>query len=110
MNPTVAAAPWEKLLAPRALFAGIAVAFISCCVAGHLASRHNYLPHFERFHRLLSPESLYYPTARQVRALGRAQLDPNKIVVVVGGSSIMHGTCQRVDHVWTKRLQAAARG
>jgi hypothetical protein len=105
MKATISEPRWERLLAPRALFVGIAVAFAACCVAGHVAGRINYMHHFARFHNRLSPESLYYPTARQVRSFGRDCLDPNKIVVVVGGSSVLHGTGQRVDHVWTKHLQ-----
>jgi hypothetical protein len=96
---------WERYLAPRALFAGIAVAFLACILAGHVVGRHNYLKHFERFHSRLTAETLYYPTARQVRSFGRECLDPDKIVVVVGGSSILHGTGQRVEHVWTRKLQ-----
>jgi hypothetical protein len=96
---------WEGLLAPRALFLGIALAFATCTVAGHVASRHNYILHFDRFHLALTAETLYHPTARQIRSFGRDYLDPGKIIVVIGGSSVLHGTGQRVEHLWSRRLQ-----
>jgi hypothetical protein len=96
---------WEDLVAPRAIFAGIAVAFTACCVAGHLAGRHADWQDFARFHKKLSPETLFFPTARQVRAFGREHLDRGKIIVVVGGSSVLHGTGQRAEQVWTLKLQ-----
>jgi hypothetical protein len=97
---------WESRLAPRALLAGAACAFLACCLAGARLSRSNPFVNFERFHRLIAAEGLFYPTARQVRALGRDLLPPDKVAVVVGGNSIMHGHGQRSEGLWTKALQA----
>jgi hypothetical protein len=97
---------WERRLAPRALLAGAACAFLACCLAGARLSRANPFVGFERFGRLLSPEALFYPTARQVRALGRDLLPQDKVAVVVGGNSIMYGWGQRSQGLWTKALQA----
>src|SRR5262249_24087911 len=44
-------------------------------------------------------------TAHEVRALARSRLEPTKVSVIVGGSSVMHGTGQRSGHVWTDQLQ-----
>ena len=63
--------------------------------AGYLAGRRNCYQDFERFHNYINIGTLYYPTASQVRSLGKAMLDPDKIIVVVGGSSILHGSGQR---------------
>ena len=97
---------FDRWISPGALFLGIACSFLACCAAGRWAGRHNSLHHVERFHVYLAPESLFYPTVDQVRALARSRLDPAKIVVVGGGSSILHGTCQRGPEVWTRKLQA----
>jgi hypothetical protein len=93
-------------LVPSALFAGIAVSFLGCCLAGYLASHHNPFGRVERFHLYLTPESLFYPTASQVRELARSELERDKIAVVIGGSSRLHGTGQPLAAVWTRRLQA----
>jgi hypothetical protein len=93
------------LLAPAALFAGIAAGFLACCLAGFFASRKNLFQDFQRFHQLISPESLFYPTACQVRALSRERLEPGKVAVIVGGCSIPHGVGQRGARLWTRRLQ-----
>lgn len=93
-------------LVPSALFAGMAVSFLGCCLAGYLASHHNPFGRVERFHAHLTPESLFYPTASQVRELARNELDRDKIAVIIGGSSRLHGTGQPLAAVWTRRLQA----
>src|ERR1035441_7950718 len=96
---------FERLLAPYALFLGAILSFLACCIGGYVVSGMNYFKGFERFHRLIGPESSYYPTASQVRAIATSRLDRDKIAVVIGGNSILYGTGQRVDHVWTKELQ-----
>jgi lysophospholipase L1-like esterase len=106
VNGTDARPGWELKLAPRALLAGCALSFLACCLAGARLSRSNPFAGFERFHRLIAPESLFYPTARQVRALGRDRLPPDKVAVIVGGNSIMYGFGQTSRGLWTKALQA----
>jgi hypothetical protein len=96
---------FDKLIAPRLLILGVLVSFVGCCLAGFVVSRQNHFKEFHRFHALIGPESLYYPTVCQVRALAQSRLDPEKIVVLVGGSSVLHGTGQTRDEVWTERLQ-----
>jgi hypothetical protein len=105
MTPPPSGSAWERLIAPRALFAGIAVAFVSCCVAGHVVSNRNLHHHLERFFVLLSPLDLYYPTTSEVCALAHQRLDPAKYSVVVGGSSILQGGNQNLSALWTRRLQ-----
>jgi hypothetical protein len=90
---------------PVAFLAGVVIAFLGCCLVGHLLSQRNPYKWFTRFHAYIHPTTNVYPTASQVRALARERLDPNKIAVIVGGNSILHGMGQRGDHVWTRRLQ-----
>lgn len=96
---------WELRLSPRALLLGAICSFLACCAAGHAVSRRNPFTEFERFHMFINPQTQFHPTVDQVRALARDSLDREKIAVIVGGSSIMHGAGQRVEHVWTKELQ-----
>ena len=107
MTVTVPAAPSPpvRALAPPALLAGVVCAFVVCCLAGRVVASRNPFVGFQRFHRTISPETLFYPTASQVRALGREQLDRNRVAVVVGGSSIMRGFGQRAEELWTRHLQ-----
>ena len=100
------APPVERLIAPRALLLGVAVSFLACCAAGFLASRRNPFRHVERFHQMLSPEALFYPTASQVLRLAEGRAGPDQVAVLVGGSSILHGTGQTAEQVWTRKLQA----
>jgi hypothetical protein len=97
---------WEQSLAPRALLLGCALSFLACCALGRLVSRQSPYKNFERFHNFINYLSLYYPTVSQTRAIARSGLGPDQIVVVVGGSSVMHGAFQGDRYLWTKQLQA----
>jgi lysophospholipase L1-like esterase len=89
---------------PISFVLGFVVAFLGCVAAGYFNSSHNLFENFTRFHQLIAPESHFYPTARQVRALGLAMLNRSKTNVIVGGSSVMYGVGQPTDQVWTKEL------
>ncbi len=99
------AGSWESCLSPRALLFGIACSFVACCLAGWLLSQRNPFVGFERFLPHIAPDSLFYPTISQVRALACEKLDTEKIAVVVGGNSVTYGVGQRAEYLWTKRLQ-----
>ena len=93
-------------LAPRLLLLGVVASFLACCAAGRLLSRVNCLGDFSRFHTHINYLSLYYPTVSQVRSLARDTLDPDKVVVVLGGNSVLHGYGQDAAGNWTRHLQA----
>ena len=92
-------------LAPRLLLLGVVASFLACCVAGRLLSRVNCLRNFTRFHPSINYQNLYYPTVSQVRSLARDTLDPDKVVVVLGGNSILQGFGQGAAGNWTRHLQ-----
>jgi hypothetical protein len=89
---------------PISFVLGFVVAFLGCVAAGYFNSSHNLFENFTRFHQFIAPESHFYPTARQVRALALAMLDRSKTNVIVGGSSVMYGVGQPADQIWTKEL------
>lgn len=88
---------------PIPFFAGLLAAIGVCTLIGHLGHRRPFKD-FTRFHLYVAPETGYFPTANQVRALG-LQRDPEKITVVIGGNSILYGVGQPVDQCWANRLQ-----
>ena len=55
---------------PAALLLGVVCTFVACCVAGRVAVRHNCFADFQRFHPHITPQTLFYPTASQVRHPG----------------------------------------
>jgi hypothetical protein len=109
MQGTDATGPYEgrlkRALSPPAFFLGVAFGFAACCIAGRQAATTLAFRDFQRLHRFLGAETLYYPTALQVRTLARQQLPPEKIAVIVGGSSVFAGIGQSVDQLWTRKLQ-----
>src|SRR5438270_788218 len=96
----------ERMLAPYPMFLGVILSFLACCFGGEVISGKNFYVDYERFHIFIGPENSLYPTASQVRAIAKSRLDPDKVAVVIGGNSILYGTGQRAEHVWTKELQA----
>lgn len=94
-----------RLLRPAYFFIGIITGFIACCIAGMIISHHARFAKFERFFRAISPEMHYYPTSSELLATAKHIVDPHKILVLVGGSSIFRGTGQNIDEVWTRDLQ-----
>src|SRR5262249_23920439 len=66
---------------PVPLFLGAGCAFLACCLGGRVVSGRDCYRDVERFHQFVSPETLFYPTASQVRALLRRRLDPAKVAV-----------------------------
>jgi hypothetical protein len=94
-----------RLLVPRALLLGVVGAFAACCLSGYLAGQKNLYMPFVRFHRFLNPESCYFPTASQVRAMARGYFKKDKITVIVGGNSILFGSNQWPANVWSRHLQ-----
>jgi hypothetical protein len=105
MGETSAPPARDRRLRPRAFFLGAAAAFAACCLAGRAVGRRPLLAGVERFHAFVAPQTLFYPTARQIRGLGKARLDPGKVVVVVGSNSVLYGVGQSPGGVWTRRLQ-----
>ena len=55
---------FDRLIAPRALLLGVAVAFLGCCLAGFVTSRRNHFTHFDRFHQLMRDHLRRYVTGR----------------------------------------------
>jgi hypothetical protein len=94
-------------VAPLPFLTGVVGAFLVCCAVGRLTADRNCFTGFVRFHQAIRSETLFFPTASEVRALGRARLDPDKIAVVVGGNSILYGYGQPRSENWTYHLQAA---
>jgi hypothetical protein len=90
---------------PLPIFLGVAVGFLSCCMAGRVAARQQPMKNFVRFHQGISPEAHYYPTYSQTLNLAREHAKPGKTLVIITGDSVLHGVGQRPTHVWTAHLQ-----
>jgi hypothetical protein len=89
----------------RAYFAGLVIGLLALSLIGMLTTRINQFSSFTRFHRYLNPETYFYPTASQVVALARDAAGPDQTAVIIGGSSIMFGSGQGENELWTNRLQ-----
>lgn len=94
-----------KWFYPKYFVSGIFIGFLLCCIAGFIVSKSARFSHFNRFFRIIQPESHFYPTISELIATVRHEMDTNKILILVGGSSIMRGVGQNPGELWTKQLQ-----
>src|SRR5262249_1666081 len=95
----------SQFLTPPGFFLGLALGFVACCVLGRQLPKLLPMQNVERLHTYLNPQALYFPTALQIRALARRQLPRDKVAVVISGNSVLMGSGQSVDELWTKELQ-----
>jgi hypothetical protein len=94
-----------KVLRPGYFLLGILLGFIFCCIAGHFISHKARLNHFTRFYLAIEPQTLYYPTASELLQTVIHKVPKDKILVLIGGSSILRGDGQNPDELWSNRLQ-----
>lgn len=93
-------------LHPAPFFLGLALGLGCLSWIGSTVESPNLIRNFVRFHQLISVESGYFPTARQVRSVVDRPADPEaKVHVIVGGSSVLHGVGQHESLIWTRFLQ-----
>lgn len=87
------------------LLAGILAGFLGATWHGHLAARYSKPDNFRRFHQRISPDALFYPPYAMLENLALARWEPGKVLVIIGGNSILNGVGQPENVVWSRRLQ-----
>ncbi len=104
--PGAAVAALRRHGAGIALVAGLAVGYTAAVAAGWRASDAVLFPDFVRLHKFIGGETLFFPTASQMRAVVRSQCPSDRTLVLVAGNSVFNGFGQRTQAIWTKLLQA----
>jgi hypothetical protein len=94
-------------LSPVLVFIGIFAGFSLMVFAGHWAGKQNIFVAYERSYPLISPEGYFYPSLDNLTELVSHVASPRKILVLVGGNSVLLGVGQKKDQLWTKELQRA---
>lgn len=88
-----------------AYLVSVAIGLVGLSLAGRAAADVNQFEHFVRFHRYINPETFFYPTASQVRALAKASVRRDQVAVIIGGSSVLNGVGQSPEDLWSRALQ-----
>lgn len=89
----------------KAFTIGMLFSFIGLSLCGWLFTEKNIFKNFQRFHRNITSETQFYPTPRIMTALVNSQIEPNKITVIISGSSKFRGAGQSLHDLWSIRLQ-----
>ena len=95
----------SRFLSPSWFFAGLAMGMALCIWAGNWAAHQNVYAARSRFFFKVSPEGYVYPTVENLCEFVRRRAPKDKILVLVGGSSISLGVGQLNENLWTKKLQ-----
>jgi len=91
---------------PGPFFAGMGLSFLACVLAGRYYSQHNiFRDDLARFHMKTSSEVNFFPTPSQLLRFAEHRIPADRIGVIVGGSSVLHGIAQRPEYLWSKRMQ-----
>jgi hypothetical protein len=98
----------EKLasrLSPVSLFFGIVAGFALMILDGRWAGKQNLFSNYQRNYPLISPEGYFYPSLDNLTELVSHVASKRKILVLVGGNSVLLGVGQRKEQLWTRELQ-----
>jgi hypothetical protein len=88
----------------KPFFLGLLLGLAALAFVGTHVASNDLIHNFVRFGVETNPESNYFPTVRQMMQIVDAG-DPNKITVIVGGTSVLYGVGQQEASVWTIKLQ-----
>jgi hypothetical protein len=94
-----------RFLRPKYFFLGIVFSFLFCCIAGYVVSLKARFSHFTRFTSYISTSLNYFPLASELLVTAQHNVDKNKVLVLLGGSSIFRGDGQNEDDLWSQNLQ-----
>lgn len=96
----------ESLYKSKFFIFGLMLGFLACILLGIYASKHYYHENYSRLGGGLQPRTAsFQATASQIKNLIINTCPKEKILVLIGGSSVFYGSSQPVRHLWTKKLQ-----
>jgi hypothetical protein len=91
-------------LVPSLFLVGVMLGLLGSVALGYVSTKKQLFEHFVRLHTLIGTQSFFNVTAREVMPVVEA-VPPTKIMVVIGGSSVLNGHHQREAEIWTRYLQ-----
>jgi len=94
-----------EVLRPKLFFAGILLGFLACCFLGYGVSKKARFTHYTRLFNAISPRMQYYPTTQEFLNTADHLASKEKILVLIGGSSVFRGSGQNPEETWTNELQ-----
>jgi hypothetical protein len=94
-----------KLLDARVFLLSVVGAFAVLSYRGRQAETQELYPKdLKRLHAFLGPETLYYPNPYELITHVERNIAKDEVAVIVGGSSVMYGSGQGPEGVWTSEL------
>lgn len=93
------------ILKPKYFLFSVLLGFILSSLAGYFVSKIAGYNNFTRMFLPIMPNMFFYPTSNELLMTAKKSISRDKIVVVIGGSSILRGVGQKHDELWSKELQ-----
>lgn len=95
----------RRILEFIAFFVGLSAGLTLLSGLGKLASEFNYYNGVTRFGQWLSADANHFPSYYALKNWALSQARQEKTTVVLGGSSVIHGVGQRLNHSFASKLQ-----
>ena len=95
----------QPKLPALALILGCICGFAGACWFGKAAARYSKPSSFHRFHPAISPDTIFYPPYNMLEQLALVRWKPGRIIVIIGGNSVLNGVSQPASDLWSSHLQ-----
>lgn len=100
----------RRFLMPRTFFLGFAAGMAACVLLGWKVERDGFYRHFVRIGGSYQIDNTFLVSPTQMTKWIRSNCSRDKVLVLVGGSSIMMGTGQPERYLWSRKLQGLLGG
>lgn len=90
---------------PIPFLSGLVIGLIVLSLLGSVVVPRGLVDGFQRFYFRNDASTNFFPTPRLLDEIVKTQDEPDAILVIVGGSSVLNGIGQPLEHLWTDTLQ-----
>lgn len=95
----------RRLISPRVFLLGFVIGLLTCSLLGRKIAHDGYYENYIRIGGPYQVDNTFLVSPSQIRNVIRKECSKNKVLVLVGGSSIMMGSGQPVRYLWSRKLQ-----
>lgn len=95
----------RRLISPRVFLLGFVIGLLACSLLGRKIAHDGYYENYVRVGGTYQIDNTFLLSPSQITKVIRKECSKDKILVLVGGSSIMMGSGQPVRYLWSRKLK-----